>query len=124
MAEDKSVLLTLNVQPNVKFALRKEAARQGFITAQKGSISRFMNYLADRLDSGVNPFTRETFEESIFSDLQGVAESLQVDCSLSEKEVADILSQLAQRRYDGLQSQALSDIILDVRAILFGEEPA
>ena len=122
MAEDKFVLLTLSVHPNVKPALREEAARQGFITAQKGSISRFLNHIADRLDSGANPFVHSTFEESAFGSMFEMAESLKTDCSLGEEEVVRILRDIGQRKFIGLQSSALDNVILDIRAILFGDD--
>ena len=119
MTENAFVLLTLSVQPNVKPALRQEAVRQGFVTAQKGSISRFLNHIADGLDSGANPFVHSTFEESAFGSMFEMAESLKTDCSLGEEEVVRILRDIGQRKFIGLPGPTLGDIIQDIRAILF-----
>ncbi len=104
---DENVTLSLAVQPNVKPALRKEAARQGFSYGGEGSISKFMNHLADRLDAGAGPFRGGELKDVLFDDLFAIAESAKQDCSHCEGEVVRILRVAARRRYSDLQSQMI-----------------
>ncbi len=115
--------ICISVTPKHIESLRKLAVEMGFTLGNRGSsISALVRYIADRFDAGEKPYRDRTFEESVFNSLLEVAESLQNDCGLCEDEVVRILRDVTTRRFDGLQSQALDDIILDIRTILFGED--
>lgn len=101
--------------------LRDASLRLGVKDGSKGSVSAIVQYIADRIQQGEDPFGGRTFEEFVFNSLLELAESLQRDLHLGEDETVEILRKAANRSFDGLQSQALDNIILDIRAILFGE---
>ena len=113
------VSVTLYLTPNSLPVLREASIRLGLTQNPQGSASAIVQRLVDRLDREENPLGAQTFEESVFNSLLAFAESLQNDCSLCEDEVVEILRKAATRSFDGLQSQAFDDIILDIRAILF-----
>ncbi|MCK4782190.1 MAG: hypothetical protein KAV87_00455 [Desulfobacteraceae bacterium] len=103
-------------------SLRELAIEMGFTFGNRGgSISALIRYIADRYTAGDKLFGGATFEESVFNSLLELAESLQSDCGMCEDEVVEILRKAATRSFNGLQSQALDNIILDIRAILFGD---
>ena len=115
--------ICISITPKHIESLRKLAVEMGFTLGNRGSsISALVRYIADRFDAGEKPYRDRTFEESVFNSLLELAESLQRDCSLCEDEVVEILLKAATRSFNGLQSQALDDIILDIRVILFGDD--
>jgi hypothetical protein len=118
--ERKQVCINLDVA-NIP-VLREASKRLGITQNPNGSISAIVRHLADRIERGQDPFRGETFEESVSYSLLELAESLQQDVHLGEDEVVEILRRAAIRSFSDLQSQALDDIILDIRAILFGDD--
>ena len=87
-----------------------------------GNISGLMRFIANRYAKGDKPFRDSTLEESIFSSMYELAESLVHDLVLREEEATRILRIAAKRRYSGLESHLSDNIILDIVSILFGEK--
>lgn len=114
--------LCIAVEERHILLLRELAVEMGFkLRNRGGSISALMRFIADRYAKGETPFGSSTFEEHVFQTLLTIAESAQQEFHLGEDETVKILRKAAIRSFDGLQSQSLDNIILDIRAILFGE---